>query len=203
MKVDLAWGDRVTTKDDDPTQVYSVSLSPDKEHLVLGVANRVFVYSQKKGTIVNSLRGHREQITCIRYSLCGERFASASDDHNVIVWSNNGTGLLKYSHGTPVTTLAFCPVSYKLASGAETDIAIWSSAQSNVVKVKVSSRCLCMEWSPDGSYLVTGHADGSVVIRNQKGAEVHTIKRGGAVWAIAFNPQPYFEVCSHISFSLS
>jgi len=194
MKVELSWGDRVTTKEGEATTVYSAAMSPNSEEIMVGVSSRVFVYSRKKGQILNSLRGHKGQINCVRYSPCGERFATASDDTNVIVWRKNGVGQLKYTHNAPVNTLAFCPVSYRLASGSENDIAIWSNEQSSVMKVKIHKRCIAMEWSPDGVYLVTGHIDGTVWIRDQKGGEVHSFQKGGAVWAFNFSKTPHYDV---------
>ena len=52
----------------------------------------------------------------------GERFASGGADKNVIIWTSELEGILKYSHNEAVQCLAYSPVSHQLLSCATTDI---------------------------------------------------------------------------------
>lgn len=52
----------------------------------------------------------------------GERFASGGADKNVIIWSSELEGILKYSHNEAVQCLTYSPVSHQLLSCATTDI---------------------------------------------------------------------------------
>ncbi len=57
----------------------------------------------------NSL-GHKDIVYCIAYSKDGQKFATGGADKSVVVWSNTGDGLLKYSHNDKIQCLAFNPV---------------------------------------------------------------------------------------------
>ena len=50
------------------------------------------------GTLIQSLKGHRDTVHCVAYAKDGKKFASGSLDKSVIIWTNALEGLLKYSY---------------------------------------------------------------------------------------------------------
>ncbi len=66
------------------------------------MADRIFMYDANTGEMVNQVRGHRDNVYCIAYSKDGQKFATGGADKSVVVWSNTGEGLLKYSHNDKI-----------------------------------------------------------------------------------------------------
>ena len=78
--------------------------------MLLAVADRVFIYDTQTGQMVKQIRGHRETVYCIAYQKDGQKFATGGADNSVVIWSQNGEGLLKYNHNDKIQCLAFNPV---------------------------------------------------------------------------------------------
>lgn len=64
--------------------------------MVAASGNRVLVYSAKDGTLISSLKGHKDTVYCVAYSKDGSQFASGSADKCVILWTDALDGKLKY-----------------------------------------------------------------------------------------------------------
>ncbi|CAD5218534.1 unnamed protein product [Bursaphelenchus okinawaensis] len=165
---------------------------PDGSQLLAAADNRVLVYDPKDGTLVTSLKGHKDLVYCVAFSFNGEKFASGSLDKTVIVWNDQHEGLLKYTHNDSIQCLAFSPVAMTLLSCAVTDFGIWNQNDKNVSKQRVNVKCTCCAWSSDGQYYAIGFSDGSVSIRSASAAsiadEFHKFSRpsGEPIWDLSF-----------------
>lgn len=82
--------------------VWAVAYRPDGKQVLVAVGDRVMIYDASSGEMIDSKRAHRDVVYCLAYSKDGQRWASGSADRNVVVWSADGVGLLKYSHNAPV-----------------------------------------------------------------------------------------------------
>lgn len=58
--------------------------------------DEVRIYSAKNGLLVQSLKAHKDLVTCVAYARDGKRFATGSADKQVIIWTNKLEGILKY-----------------------------------------------------------------------------------------------------------
>ena len=72
--------------------------------------DRVFIYDAHTGEVIDSKKAHKDTIYALAYSKDGQRWASGGADNNVVVWSAEGVGLLRYSHNSKVQALCFNPV---------------------------------------------------------------------------------------------
>ena len=104
-----------------------------------------FVYSSENNTwrknlkqLVHSLKGHKDAVYTVDYSRDGKRFASGGADNNVIIWTNKGKGILKFTHNDTIQCLAYNPVNHALASCTASDFGLWSPEQKKVEKNKKS-----------------------------------------------------------------
>ncbi|XP_013114597.2 intraflagellar transport protein 122 homolog [Stomoxys calcitrans] len=181
MRGILKWIDKVefpNVKNED-ISVHSVCYSPDGSQLIVAARERVLVYDPQDGTLLNTLKAHKDVVNCLSYARDGKKFASGAADKTVIVWSPELEGLLKYSHGDSVQCMSFNPISHHLASCSISDFAFWSSDQKAVQKYKIHSRVNACCWTNDGQYLIMGLANGSITIRNKSGEEKGRIDRPG------------------------
>lgn len=159
--------------------LHSVCYNHDGSYLFVAAGERLLVFEPNSGQLIETLKGHKDQIHSIAVARDGKKFASGSADKTVIIWTNKFEGLLKYSHGDSVQCLAFNPVSHQLASCAISDFAFWSAEQKAVQKHKISTSCVSCAWTNDGQYLALGLANGVVSIRNKAGEEKNKIERPG------------------------
>lgn len=80
-----------------PSSVHSVCYSPDGSQLVVAAGERLLIYDPNDGSLLNTLKAHKDIVNAVVYSRDGKRFASGAADKMVIVWSPQLEGLLKYS----------------------------------------------------------------------------------------------------------
>lgn len=70
---------------------------PDGSQLIVAAGNKLYVYSALDGNLLQTLKGHKENVLCLSYSRDGRRFASGSADKQVIIWTSMLEGMLKFS----------------------------------------------------------------------------------------------------------
>lgn len=121
--------------------------------MIVAASERILVYDSNSGTLLETLKGHKDTVNSVACARDGKKFASCSADKTVIIWTNKFEGLLKYSHSDSVQCLAFNPVSHQLASCAVSDFAFWSTEQKAVQKYKVSNRVCSCAWTNDVSWV--------------------------------------------------
>ncbi|CEF71315.1 Intraflagellar transport protein 122 homolog [Strongyloides ratti] len=169
--------------------IYDIAFKPDGTELIAAADNKVLVYDGSDGTLLKSLKGHKDCVYAVTYSFTGELFASGSADKAVIIWNDSHEGTLKYSHNESVQCLAFNPFSNTLLSCSVNDFGLWQDTNKNVSKYKVYSRCCTCAWNSTGEIFAIGMFDGSVSIRSETDGELlHSIIRPGGepVWALTF-----------------
>uniref|UniRef100_A0A1A9X527 Intraflagellar transport protein 122 homolog n=1 Tax=Glossina brevipalpis TaxID=37001 RepID=A0A1A9X527_9MUSC len=181
MRGVLKWMDKVEFPNSKHANVsiHAVCYNPDGSQVIVAAGERVLVYDSKDGTLLNTLKAHKDVAYCVAYARDGKKFATGGADKTVIVWSSQLEGLLKYSHGDSVQCMSFNPISHHLASCSSSDFAFWSADQKAVQKYKIHSRVNCCCWTSDGQYLIMGLANGFVTIRNKSGEEKGRIDRPG------------------------
>ena len=117
------WTDKIPEHEDFKNSVNDVAISPDGTRAVVGVGPRVLLYDANTGELLESLRGHKENVCSVDYSFDGSHFASCGKDRVVVIWKASGQGKLKYNHSTSVHCVRYNPTTFMLASCAEVSIA--------------------------------------------------------------------------------
>lgn len=77
--------------------IHAVCYSPDGSQVIVAAGERVLVYDAGDGTLLNTLKAHKDVTYCVAYARDGKKFATGGADKTVIVWSFQLEGLLKYS----------------------------------------------------------------------------------------------------------
>ncbi|OXA57504.1 Vegetative incompatibility protein HET-E-1 [Folsomia candida] len=183
MRTSTLWTEKITGENGDSC-VYDACFSPDGSNLVAAVGFRVLVISVTDGSIIQTLKGHKSAVYCVAYSNDGKRFASGGADKNVIIWTDNLQGSLKYVHGDSIQCLAYNPQSQQLASCSVNDFGLWTPEKKSVDKHKVSAKINACSWTSDGLHLALGLGNGT------SGSEYARFERPGGssspVWGLAW-----------------
>lgn len=63
----------------------------------MAAGDKVLVYEPTDGSLLETLKAHKDTVFCVAYARDGKKFASGSLDKCVIIWTQALEGLLKYS----------------------------------------------------------------------------------------------------------
>jgi len=148
------------------------------------------VYDAKDGKLIHSLKGHKKSVYSVSYSQLKQckHFASGGADNMVILWNENGKGILKYSHKESVQVVKYNPKYEILASCSNADFGYWTKDKKSVIKHKVDSKIISADWTSDGRILAIGMESGIVSLRDWNGHETNVIVRSDPVWALKSVP---------------
>ncbi|KAG4084721.1 WD40-repeat-containing domain protein [Neocallimastix lanati (nom. inval.)] len=192
MRAFLSWSDTINDHEGNQQPIYDIAFSPDGSEILAAVGNQILVYESNEGSLIQTLKAHKDTVYCLDYSKDGKQFASGGADKDVIIWNNKYEGILKYHHNDPIQHLSFNPVSGQVVSCTLSDFGLWSAEQKSVIKHKVPSRILCSSWTSDGQYVALGMYNGHISIRNKLGEEKLRIERSVLpIWALSWNPSPH------------
>uniref|UniRef100_F1L8S7 Intraflagellar transport protein 122 homolog n=1 Tax=Ascaris suum TaxID=6253 RepID=F1L8S7_ASCSU len=99
MRPVLNWIDKIAEDDASDTGccVYDLAFKPDGSELLVAADTKVLIYDGSDGTLLQSLKGHKDLVYAVAFSYNGERFASGSADRSVIIWTEQHEGTLKYT----------------------------------------------------------------------------------------------------------
>nr|XP_027195836.1 intraflagellar transport protein 122 homolog [Dermatophagoides pteronyssinus] len=186
MKSNLLWQDQIKDKDNQPVCIYDLTISPNGKLLLAVADQKIYVYDLLKKTLIETLKGHKDNVYCICYAYDGKRFATGSADKQVIIWTSRMEAILKYSHNDSIRCLQYNPTSYQLLSCTNSDFGLWSPEQKNVNKIKVTNQINCCCWNDDGIIFAIGFNSGHISIRFKNGDEKMKIDRKNAIWGILF-----------------
>ena len=118
---------------------------------------------------LQTLKGHRNSVTSVAFSLDGQRLASGSWDKTIKIWDSASGSCLQTleSHRYLVTSVAFSPDGQRLASGSgDKTIKIWDPASGSCLQTLESHRYLVtsVAFSPDGQWLASGSWNNTIKI---------------------------------------
>jgi len=158
-------------------------------------SNVMRLWDLATGNPLRVMRGHRNQVTKIRFSPDGKRFASCSMDATVRLWNGETGDLIATLEGQRgwVTDARFSPDSKRLVSTAQDHtVRIWD-ADTGVPLALLDGHTEEVSeaaYLPDGKTLVSAARDNTVRFWDAELAERHNALRGHTnfVYDVAFHP---------------
>jgi WD40 repeat protein len=149
-----------------------------------------------QGKAISILKGHREWVNEIDFSLDGDSIVSCSADHDLRLWDLQGNLVcppLK-GHKNWVMSVAFSPTDDIFASAsADGSIRLWD-LEGNLIAGPFEGHenwVTSVAFSPDGDSIVSGSADGTLRLWNLRGEQLGTPFRGhsSGITSVNFSPQ--------------
>jgi WD40 repeat protein/tetratricopeptide (TPR) repeat protein len=137
------------------SRIAAVSFSPDGTRLATaGRDTTVKIWDVASGSVVMTLRGHNDGVSCVQFSPDGRRLASSAHDRSIIIWDTlTGARLLRIGWPNPTfRSVAFSPDGRRIVAGGWRDsVKMWDAATgAEVLTIPGESRLNTVAFSPDG-----------------------------------------------------
>ncbi|KAG8924517.1 hypothetical protein FRC02_010366 [Tulasnella sp. 418] len=150
--------------------VTAVSFSPVRSIVASGSSDKtVTLWDSGTGSRIRILRVLSGWSWTISFSPDGTQIVSKSSDSSIIIWdTDSGAGVseLKANESSDTRTMiyfiAFSPDGTRLASAYDKEVIIWDYKSRTIFR-RLEGEALCLAFSPDGRFIVTGRGNGQIV----------------------------------------
>ena len=143
----------------------SVAFSPDNQLVAAGSEDKTIKIWKRDGTLVNTLKGHTDQVWGIAFSPNSQIIASTSEDKTIKLWQRDGTLLTTLKgHSAPVRDVAFSPDGKRIVSASQDHtLNLWQVDGTLLMTLRGHrDQVTTVDFSPDGKLIISGSADNSV-----------------------------------------
>lgn len=155
-----------------PTVAHAINLAcrPDGQVLAVGCDDRrIRLYDGEQGSLLMTLEGHHDAVSCLAYSSDGTLLVSGGLDGNLCLWEGeSGTLRLRLrGHQNAVRTVAVHPHGQMIASGGvDGTIQLWRTSDGALRQVLSGhhSGVLRVVFNPNGAMLASGGGDGMLML---------------------------------------
>ncbi|KAG8949055.1 hypothetical protein FRC03_000484 [Tulasnella sp. 419] len=189
-------GTQIHTLKGHSNAVRAVSFSPLGVIVASGSSDKsIILWDSGTGSLIRTLSGHSHWVWSIAFSPDGAQIVSCSQDSTIIIWDTMaGTVVSRLrgnESGSGVYSVAFSPDGNRLASASE-QVILWDyKSRSILTKLEESTRrALCVAFSPDGCFIVTGWDSDEIVAWDiADGSEIGRLNsQSSLVGSIAVSP---------------
>jgi len=190
----------------------TLALSRDGRTLVTGGAQQVLKIIDLASGKVRTLTGHQGTIASVAISPDGKLIASASADHNVIVWNAaSGVPLRTLAgHGEGASAVAFAAGGRTLITGAgDKMLRVWDVASGKLVREQALDYAIgALSVAADGHTVAVATLNSVSIIDSQDGKLLRTLEGhkgvspNAVMGSVAFAPNGPLVVTGHFGIRL-
>ena len=172
LKGHSKWVTSVAYSPDGQTLASGSYYSPDGETLA-SEGDDIKLWNVKTGKLLQTLKGHFNQVSSVAYSPDGQTLASA-DDKTIKLWDIKTGNLLQTLEGHSyysANSVAYSPDGQTLASGSsDKTIKLWDVKTGELLQTLEghSNTVTSVAYSPDGQTLASGSYDKTIKLWNVK-----------------------------------
>ncbi|KAJ3189211.1 hypothetical protein HDU85_002836 [Gaertneriomyces sp. JEL0708] len=165
--------------------VYAVAVHPTQEMIVLtgGGDDKAYLWRSDTADPLFELGQHTDSVVAVAFSSDGEYAATGGMDGKIFVHkAANGQHVATLDGPSEITWLNWHPRGNVLLAGSEdATLWMWQIPSGNCMGVFTGhvESVSCGQFTPDGKHVVSGSADGSVIIWDPKSASA-TLRLTGA-----------------------
>lgn len=175
--------------------ISEIAFAPDANILAsASYDSTVKLWEVATGRLHRTLTGHKERVHRLSWSFDGRLLASGGYEKHIWVWDVRQDcyrGLLQ-GHTDSVVGLAFTSKGHSLLSSGDSTLKVWDVAAGRSRRVLQGNMVALfdVDWSPDGTQLVSGGSDKLVTISNvASDVPSRTLGRhGGLVFGVRWSP---------------
>jgi WD40 repeat protein len=148
-----------------------LAVGPNRQTIATGSRDdTIRLWDASHGQLIQTLKGHTNDVMSLAFSPTGRTLASASYDRTVRLWDiESGQQLASLvGHSDFVFAVTFHPDGKTLVSGGgDATIRYWDvDSQREIRRLRGQMNVSCVAFAPGGNTLASTAADGNVILRN-------------------------------------
>ncbi|PSB27424.1 AAA-like domain-containing protein [Stenomitos frigidus] len=172
-------------------RVMAVSVS--REGLIASAsADNTIKLWRLDGSLVNTLKGHKDTVLSVSFSPDGKTIASTGLDQTIKLWRLDGTVLQSWQGSDRrIQSIRFSPNGKTLASaGDDRLVKLWNREGKLLATLSGHQNAvLALSFSPDGQTLASAGDDTSIRLWNRDGQLLNILNgHTDSVWTLSFSP---------------
>jgi len=143
-------------------EITGAALSPDGKVATTSMGGSVAIWDVSTGTIVATLKGHRETVRAVAFGADSTRIVTASLDHTAKLWDGDGKVLATFEHPDEVRSVALARDGSRVVTIANDGIArLWIASTGTLVGTLEGAvgEVSTAAFSADGTRVVTASED--------------------------------------------
>lgn len=184
-----------------PQNVLSAALSPDGQTIAWSLEdNTIQLIQVPSGRLMNTLEGHTDIVSKLRFSPSGDKLLSASHDGSVRVWDSKGNLLQAMEVGSEVVGIGISFDGTRLATVPfDGPLEVWDLTTYQKVAAPGGTGGFDTSdavFSPEGKYLAADLATGLFLWRLSDGKLLWDDHKNSL--AVAFSPDGQFLAYSNV-----
>jgi WD40 repeat protein len=172
--------------------VTDIAFAPADGLLISVSEDATFKVWNSRDELVFSRHAHDSVVHACSFAPDGSRFATASEDRMVKLWSVEGRETAAFSHDAPVTAVSFSPEGRRIVSGSATGAIVIHDVvnRSRIAQfAPFTSRVARCWWTLDGQHIVAAYSAGAVSVVEVSTGDLRAHFAGrGALAAAALSP---------------